>query len=338
MPKTLHLHVGMPKCGSSSLQGFLKERQADLNAAGFVYPDPPGAPLPNLRMYLLAATGRTGDPVFRHNNPDARLETAQEDLWATVEASDADNVVLSAEELHKYRDPHVIDAITGRFARVHVHIVLRPKVDWIISDYAQGIKTGRYRVTLEEFLAPEAIETFILPRVSYAEHVGFWQDRVGRDNISIHFAAKGFASVVDQFLAATGLELGETESTLRRNLSPTAFQLSAFIAANTLPQPEFLKIRRLVERLARNADPQPDAGLLTAELEAQLLPYLREDTEALLRLQDRIGYDDLHPDNSEKHARAVSFREMVTSDAFAALTEKLREKGVAMTNLRGVAG
>lgn len=337
MGKSLHLHVGLPKCGSSSLQGVLRERNAELNAAGFDYPHDPDGPLPNIRAYLLGITGRTGDAVFRHNNPEVRLDRAVDDLWAAVEASEAPNVIFSTEELHRQRDESIIDSLTDRFDSTHVHIVLRPKVDWIISDYAQGTKTGRYDVTLEEYLAADRFTQHILPRVSYAEHVGFWQNRFGRDNTSIHFVARGFPSIVDQFFAAIGLDMSETESDQRRNLSPSAFQLSASIAANILPQPEFLKNRTLVERLAKKFDPKPEAGFLTAELEAQILPFLIEDTEALLKLQDRVGYDDLHPDNSAKHALAVSFREMVTSEAFAQLKDKLAEKGVALTNLRGVA-
>lgn len=336
MGKSLHLHVGLPKCGSSSLQAVLRQRNAELNAAGFDYPNDPNGPLPNIRSYLLGITGRSGDPVFRHNNPDVRLDRAVDDLWAAVDATEAENIIFSAEELHRYRDTSVIDSLTSRFDRTHVHIVLRPKVDWIISNYAQGTKTGRYDVTLEEYLDESRFTKEILPRVSYADHVAFWQNRFGRDNTSIHFVARGFPSIVDQFFAAVGLDLSEPESSTRRNLSPSAFQLSAFIAANTVPQPEFLKNRKHVERLAKNLDPKPGAGFLTADLDAQILPFLLEDTEALLKLQDRVTYDDLHPDNSAKHERAVTFREMVQSEAFATLSDKLRRKGIALTNLRGV--
>lgn len=330
MKKSLHLHVGLPKCGSSSLQMFLRSKAAELEEVGFVYPDKPGWPLPNLRSYLYGITGKPGTPVFRHYSPDASPATAVEDLWAAVDRSDAPNVVLSAEELFRHRDASLLDGITDRFARTHVHIVLRPWVDWIMSNYAQGVKTGRYNLPLDRFLQSRQFRDRVLPSLAYARHVAFWQGRHGRENVSVHFAAKGFPSVVNQFLAAAGLDLREPEDELRRNQSPSAFLLSAYMAVDPGEQEEFLKLRTDVQRLAQKWDPQPKAGFLTREIEAQITASLAEDLDALLSLQNRITAADLFPDNSDKHATAVRFEDVVSSAAFASFTEEARLAGLTL--------
>lgn len=333
MRKTLHLHVGLPKCGSTSLQEFLRSNRSRLREQGFDYPLTTDRHIGNLKPYAKSVFSTGDDTVFRHYSSDVRLETAVEDLWAAVSQSDAPNVILSAEGIYNQRDTAKLSALTDRFEAVRIHMVFRPKVEWVVSHYAQGVKAGRYDAPLEHFVQRDAFRRMVLPKMAFADHVEFWRSRYGADNVSIHFAGRRFASVVNQFLVAAGLDLSEPDNPLRKNKSPSAFVLSALVATARTSQKDFLVKMKSVVRHATALDPDPKKHLLSRAVVDLLDPLLRPDSVRLAAIQDVITLDDLMPDYSRVYADAASFSDMVATEAFEAVKKKVGKDRIELTNL-----
>ncbi len=331
MGQTLHLHVGLPKCGSSSLQSFLCNNRARLLDRGFDYLDVSDSSTGNLTPYIKGLSGRGGDVVFRHFNAGYSTETAAVDLIAALEACTVPNVILSAESVAKRRQTHDFRELTDRFETVKVHIAFRPRVEWVVSHYAQGVKTGKYSTSLEDFLNSPRFRDHVVPMLTFSDHFEYWRNRVGADNLHVHFAGARFPSMVDQFLTALGTDLKAAETPgSRRNQSPSAFVLSALVSVRRKNRMGFLDTQKKVIRLATKLDPRPGASLLTREAEQFITPHFAEDTRKFLTLRSQIGTDDLWPDYSSRQDDAVTFDQMVRTPAYRRLVRRLAKKDIVL--------
>lgn len=329
MGKTLHLHVGLPKCGSSSLQAYLIRLRPKLLDQGYDYLDISDSSTGNLTPSVKSLSPGGGDIVFRHFNSGRSTENASDELFAAIDASPAPNLILSAESVAKRRRTHDFREITDRFETVQVHLALRPRVEWVVSHYAQGIKTGKYRGPLETFLQSPRFQDHVVPMLTFADHFSYWQDRVGPEYLHLHFAGSRFPSMVDQFLSAIGLQSKqEMEPAGRRNQSPSAFVLSALATVRRQNRAQFLKVQKKIIRLAERLDPSPEASLLTWDVERFIRPKFEDDSQAFLAIQDRISAEDLWPDYSERQEMATRFDDVVQGKPYQKLSKRLATKGI----------
>ncbi|MCB1358278.1 MAG: hypothetical protein KDK53_17915 [Maritimibacter sp.] len=141
---TVYLHVGMPKCASSTVQGYFNKNDNRNRKAGFVYP----------------VAGRSTGGYFNHE-PIVHMdkdEIAQ--LVATVkeEAAGAETVFISAEAfVNAYWDQPVtatlIEQLNATFGASNVRLLFlfRNHFSFIESAFAQFLKGGLYRVNHGKF-------------------------------------------------------------------------------------------------------------------------------------------------------------------------------------------
>lgn len=149
------LHVGLPKCGSSSIQAHMADNADAYRAAGVCYP----------RVHRLADGYRNHLPLARLRA--AELAGALEDIRR--EAAGCHTIVLSCEHwtnaLPGCNLPALCDAISQAMPRHEIRIVayFRSPFDFVESCYAQFIRAGLMGVSRPEFYADGApsIERFL---------------------------------------------------------------------------------------------------------------------------------------------------------------------------------
>ena len=136
---TVYLHVGMPKCASSTIQGYFHRYDNRNRGAGFVYPK----------------AGRSTGGYFNHEpivhlNPEEIASLVQE---IKAEAEGAKTVFISAEAfVNAYWDQpvtgNVIDELNKTFGAENVRLLFlfRNHFSFIESAFAQFLKGGLYRV------------------------------------------------------------------------------------------------------------------------------------------------------------------------------------------------
>lgn len=141
---TVYLHVGMPKCASSTIQGYFHRFDKRNAKAGFVYP----------------VAGRSTGGYFNHvpivkMEPDEVRDVVQA---IAAEAEGAETIFISAEEFgNAYWDRpvtgHVIDALNATFGAENVRLLFlfRNHFSFIESAFAQFLKGGLYRVNHGKF-------------------------------------------------------------------------------------------------------------------------------------------------------------------------------------------
>jgi hypothetical protein len=134
--KKLILHVGAPKCGSTSLQSILefKERDGSLNKAGFTFP----------LKFSRGGTGEgNGGLVFKYfENPSPSTLTNA----VTFLRNQSHSVIISDETFFSVIDglklKILLEEIKKDFSRCHIVTAIKEPSSWLISDYSQHIKTN----------------------------------------------------------------------------------------------------------------------------------------------------------------------------------------------------
>jgi len=148
--KTLILHIGDYKSGSTSLQMALAQNRITLAGRSLCYPT--GLNHNALNPMLTGLEKPAAHP--QRQKAEAYFET----LTAEIKTADADITILSAETLEG-RDPAVLQAMINRFFAplaqdIRVVAYVRPHAGRILSSYVERIKVGAPQTlaqTLETF-------------------------------------------------------------------------------------------------------------------------------------------------------------------------------------------
>lgn len=147
MKPTLYLHIGQGRCGSTSIQRFATEQRDALAERGLLYPSAAELGLgDNHRGNAAAQTLYQ----MRGNAPEALGHLA-----GFLERQEHPKVLLSSEWLLNGDAGFMRELVkTARKsgARVVALAYVREQREWLISRYAQAIKSKRWTMSLEEHL------------------------------------------------------------------------------------------------------------------------------------------------------------------------------------------
>jgi len=157
VPRTLYLHVGLSKTGSTSIQQTLCKQREALLAAGICYPRSLGAVSHNLLMYMaLHERGARRESALRELDGvphTIRLDQAAADFDTEMKAlgADVETVVLSAERcsIYLFTDAQVArlhDVVAPYFDHIRVIIYLRRQDTHATSRYSQLLRGGMMRL------------------------------------------------------------------------------------------------------------------------------------------------------------------------------------------------
>ena len=140
------LHIGLPKCGSPSIQHYLAETDEVNRARGVFYPSAYRS-VDGYRSHLpLAMASRRDD-----------LQTAIREI--REETSGSRSIVLSCEELSDALPgggaPRLVHALNDTFGSGHVRIVcyFRNIFQFVESSYAQFLTGGLFYIDKAEFFS-----------------------------------------------------------------------------------------------------------------------------------------------------------------------------------------
>lgn len=152
--KTLYIHIGTPKTGTTSLQNFLEDNQAELLKHGVYYPLNLGHYAPPKGEPESVSSGNffpAYEHILLHDNLTEKTTHDLRDAFSV-----ADTVLLSTEELW---GKGVVPDFSVFYknlkeglpeAAIKVIVYLRPQIDWLESIYKQGIQTWKQADTLQD--------------------------------------------------------------------------------------------------------------------------------------------------------------------------------------------
>ena len=141
MTKSLVLHIGDPKTGSSSIQEVLRHKLWESSQATLNYPD-------QLNSFPLA--NALSDP----KQADQRAERWGR-LAEWLRASQADVAVVSAEQFFRVDPMVLLDTLTDFLPEyvenLRVIAYVRPHAGRLVSAFMQRCKAGLYQGDMETF-------------------------------------------------------------------------------------------------------------------------------------------------------------------------------------------
>lgn len=274
----IYLHVGLGKCGSSTIQHFATVHSEALRAAGLIYPAVNGRHPEHHKILGEFAVGG----ARRGAEPPPTIAA----LLATLRDQPDASVLLSSEYFLKH-DPKQAAPIAAAMrdilgqAPVRILIYIREYPAWVESLYAQRTKRGENAEDIDGFIRTRQI----LHNVSMVAGLKEWIKVFGAENIRLRSLDR--ANLVGGDLITDLLDAIDLRDPMpafpRVNESPpwTFLELARLIAAR---RPDQTATTQVMFRswLKRIAD-QTSAALEQAGVKAAKLQYLNQTDWLLLR-------------------------------------------------------
>ena len=233
--KTLYIHVGTPKTGSSALQKFLPKNQEALFQRGFIYRKMPYDDYAR-ETFVLDEEGRAavektpGKPAMSRNGfflhgkvykgyeeeNNMRLQQGLELVLSWF--SEGDNVILTDE--HLWTDFSLWDfpEKLRSFAAAHditvkIIVFLRPQYDYMDSHYREDVKSHFCTFTFREYMERKPVLDELFA-VDYVKRLDAMASLYGHDNIlPVVYDPKAWSrdgkTIFSVFLGVLGIDSDE---------------------------------------------------------------------------------------------------------------------------------
>jgi hypothetical protein len=300
MRKTLYVHLGMPKAGSTALQDFLYMNRELLERTGLLYPDPRA--LEQFSRDPQKMTGHHIVPMYltgffwAYYPKKEGIEAA--DIFRFIKQqiaeSTAQKVLLSSEACwFMLNRQDVVNEFADAFSDFDLKVIayLRSQDDHIQSGYNECIKSSFYTMTVDEFIE----DRFHDPSNHYYTHLMLWVNAIGYENVLTRLYDKNSlinGSIFQDLLAQCGyvwdqeLRLPEKDANPRLSLNALMFQRCInLLFSDHLIRGEFSKI--LMQWSAEDDGGSAKAfvphSLLTSDQRKKILDYYESENKMLIK-------------------------------------------------------
>ena len=306
MTKTLILHIGTPKTGTTTIQGGLAQNAEKLEQAGVFYPCRRGAPYIQNDQHVPLVAGICGhDLWWLAPAKRATKDRALDALLADIAASPAQTVILSSEAFCEsgMMTPDKVRMVRDSFAGFDIRIVvyIRRQDHYLLSQYQQNIRAG-----ITAPLQPEAFRHF--KGVFYRPRLEPWREIFGADNMTVRPFDSRFwtgGTLFTDFLDVIGTPpegmapAPTTNEGLDLHALETVRRFNQFLKTRTTlspPQQHELRGRVIGALRARPAAAaQPQKMRLSSEQANRIRDALRDDNAWCLD-GSGIDVDDFFPE------------------------------------------
>lgn len=254
--KTIILHIGPTKTGSTSIQAMLAENQAELLEQGFLYPST-GRPKKQKGYILNRPSGcrRLYGPITAHHLlvwslmrevEEVNSEELLEILHREITDSSAHTAILSAEIFTRLRK-HEIELLENLLKGHQIKIVAyqRDIFSRSLSRYTQAVKTGLFSGSFRDYIEAHSDDAFVLERV-----IPVWRKVFDEVHIEIKdFDVAKKKGIELDFLCFIGLTPNNISKILisneqkNKSPSPAAIRIICWInrIENLLGKPQIIK-------------------------------------------------------------------------------------------------
>ena len=217
--KTLYLHIGTPKTGTSALQYFCAGNRKILEEKGIYYPDL-GFRFPDIGKHRNAHFLSYKEYINKKEklrDHEVERKIREEGIQKLEEAFQThDTILLSDEHIwnEKEMTGETLPALQQRFkeqdVQIKIIVYLRRQDQVIQSFWAQKIKESS-TITFDNYMKKEKYRHF---RLDYAARLQEFADIVGMDNLIVRCYEKQQylgeqKTIMSDFLHILGLEITE---------------------------------------------------------------------------------------------------------------------------------
>lgn len=197
MAKTLYLHIGLPKTGTSSIQQFFELNRTLLQDNGYLYP----------QTGIAKGSGHARIAEEVKNNKKQVLKYLKKEL----NNSKCDKFVISSENFFAFEEAAIKRLYRQLYRyRVYVIVYLRRQDARVESGYLQVLRDAEFRFSgsIEDYL------DFLLKyprRIDYYEFLKPWAAVFGKDSVivKVYEEESGTHNLIPGFMATCGITPAE---------------------------------------------------------------------------------------------------------------------------------
>lgn len=229
--KTLYLHIGMPKTGTSSIQKFLLNNLPVLEAHGYFFPKLPYRypfTFQNRNAYFMIGKQFHADGSRNRALEKETLKDGMATVYSYFELFD--NLILSEETLwrafrtHPYLFPYLKKHADNHGYRIKIIVYLRRQDEYQISLWKQNVKHPKTAMTLPFEERLEQVMTKEPLTLQYAATLDEISAIFGKDNLIVRRFDRAFwknESITDDFLDCIGLTRTDEYTDLPNEINPS---------------------------------------------------------------------------------------------------------------------
>jgi hypothetical protein len=227
MAQTVYLHIGHGRCGSTSIQNFAGRERTELAARGLVYPS-------DTEMGFPVCVGGNAQAIYKARRQPGTLELVKDYLDGQPQT----NFLLSSEWLlypEELLVGELADALNTENRTVKVIAYVREQREWLMSRYAQAVKSKRWTLSLDEYMR-EAFET---PGLDYTYLFRRVADAVGRERMTVRLFDRSHligGDVRSDIFAQLGVEVDDLlceEDEANASASVEELEVARLVSAGT---------------------------------------------------------------------------------------------------------
>ncbi len=304
--KTLYLHIGTPKTGTSALQSFLLSNSELLESRGACYRQMPweyprDASQRRNGHFLI---GRVYDGSG-NSDQEARNERIEEGMKTVMEwFRTCDTVILSDESLWNalFRKNHRgLLLYLRKFCTVNgislkIIVYLRRQDEYVISWWKQKIQSGSRLAEWEIFMEHLPYQKLNL---DYYAHLCDIADIVGKENVIVRRYEKGrwkekHETIFSDFLGAIGMKDTDGYRVVQEYV-------------NTSLEPNYAEIKRVMNQILPPGDTRPyswqSSWLSDIAAKCSELPRVRRYRCDMMSAEERRQFLAVYEDGNRKVAR-----------------------------------
>jgi hypothetical protein len=358
--KTLYVHIGAHKTGTTAIQSFLADNRCALEKEGYLYPGHATA------HHDMAREFRSLTPEEIRKNPDLAIHR----YFYEINSSPARSIILSCETFcfFNHQIPALKQFLGNRF-EIKIIFYVRRQDDKIESAYNESVKNGSSQTTIpfSEYLRRRTTTPLSKNIGAGGNQVGpldyfgiltLWSTAFGRENISVRCYEEEQlpGGIYQDFMNAIGLTLDERfripEKRINERLSWDLIEIIRICNARVKNDKKFHNF--LVHHLIRiNSDYKGGRQrLLSPQQRRDLISFFEESNasvarEYLGRSDGRLFYAPL-PDLNEpwtpyegltvEKVVPVFIRLMYNLDKNPAYRQKGRQEKSFYAHARGCTG
>lgn len=292
--KTLYLHIGTPKTGTTAIQHFCQDNQDTLNRYGYCYPKSVYC-YPNIGIWRNGhfLTGKIFDAEGERDfaKEDVIFEEGFHKIYRLFEQYD--NLILSDEGIWHHgtrKESKFFEKIQNELEKgiftIKAVVYLRRQDDFLYSWWNQQVKEGMHGTSVLNWERMVTECPFI--RLDYYNVLQQFADVIGKENIIVRrFDRKKFfgETIYADFLNAVGLQYSAEYQVLTeiQNVSLTKNDNEIKRLLNELPELNAKSnqiFRKLLQECSQSAPDDNQYGMFSEEeMKVFLLKYEEENSK-----------------------------------------------------------
>lgn len=222
--KTVYIHIGREKTGTTSIQNFLALNFEVLKKRGFMYPIKENALYTYWNQHVPIVASLTEKKIFAIGEKNILNKRPLEQLCIDINRSNCQNIIISSEYLNSM-DKQYIKQLREYFSNYICIIIiyLRRYDEFLLSNAQERMKIGRDNTYyLERYKNHKQLYSY--------ELINNWADIFGKDNIRVKVFEKSKFyknNLYADFLKELGIEIDDTfviPEKLNQSMSVEKFQ------------------------------------------------------------------------------------------------------------------